>query len=442
MPLITTGRSQQTLAQQAQVRGIGFVTESDVQLRFHPAPANSGIVFRRVDLPGMPEVPARIENVVPRQRRTALQKGDAVIEMVEHVMAALAGLRIDNCMIDIDASETPGCDGSSLCFWDALRQAGTEVQNSPRKTLVIDQPVTVSQDGASLTAFPTKDQKFWVSYHLEYVEPIGNQSRCFSVDPASFGEQVASCRTFLLEAEAHAMKQAGLGKRLGETDLLIFGPQGPIGNTLRFPDECVRHKILDLIGDLSLAGVDLIGHVTAHRSGHMMNAALVRELLKQAEKESSPATNVSQPVLLDINAIMKLLPHRFPLLLIDRVTALEPGLRVTAIKNVTINEPFFPGHWPERPIMPGVLILEALAQTAGVLIAQSVDPKKYHALIASIDAVKMRRPVTPGDQLQLDVVARRIGHRMSEIHGEARVDGQLAAEAKIRFVFVENLQKS
>ena len=438
MPHTTTGRAQQTLARETRVHGIGFVSETDVNLIFRPAPADTGIIFRRIDLPGSPEVPALIENVVPRQRRTALQKGGATIEMVEHVMASLYGLRIDNCIIDIDAGETPGCDGSSLNFTEALSEAGTTAQNRARETLIINRPVCVSDGPASVTAFPSNDDRFHLAYHLEYQPPIGSQSRCLAVDPDSFRNQLSPCRTFLLEAEANAMKQAGMGKRLNESDLLIFGPEGPIRNTLRFPDECVRHKMLDMVGDLALAGVDLVGHVIAHRSGHMLNAELVRTLLKNAEQGGSTSPPTAAPTLLDVSAIMKLLPHRYPLLLIDRVTELEPGCRVRAIKNVSINEPFFPGHWPERPIMPGVLILEALAQTAGVLIAQSLDSTKFHALIASMDQVKLRRPVTPGDQLQLDVVARRIGTRLAEVQGQARVDGQLAAEGKIRFVFVEN----
>jgi UDP-3-O-[3-hydroxymyristoyl] N-acetylglucosamine deacetylase/3-hydroxyacyl-[acyl-carrier-protein] dehydratase len=436
MPSTTDLRNQQTLAREAEVRGIGFLTETDVTVRFRPAAPDTGIVFRRVDLPGAPEIPARIGNVVPRQRRTALQCGEATVEMVEHVMAALAGSRVDNCLVDIDAGEAPGCDGSSLTFLRAVTDAGIVAQERPRRTLVIDRPVTVSDGPASLTAFPSNDSRFVLSYHLEYVHPIGNQSRCLSLNPVSFRDEIAPSRTFLLAAEAQAMRQAGLGKRLSESDLLIIGPDGPIRNTLRFPDECVRHKILDMVGDLALAGVDLVGHVIAHRSGHRLNAELVRALLEHAQADRSTGPAQAPITLLDVNQIMKLLPHRYPLLLIDRVTALEPGKRVRAIKNVSINEPFFTGHWPERPIMPGVLILEALAQTAGVLLAQSYGGTNRHALIASIDQVKMRRPVVPGDQLQLDVVARRLGPRMTEVHGEARVDGQLAAEGKIRFVFI------
>jgi UDP-3-O-[3-hydroxymyristoyl] N-acetylglucosamine deacetylase/3-hydroxyacyl-[acyl-carrier-protein] dehydratase len=310
-------------------------------------------------------------------------------------------------------------------------------QNALRERLVITQPVTVQDETATLTAHPGRGDDLVLSYHLDYGPdtPIGRQSLFVPINPESFRRELASSRTFILAEEAEGLRQAGLGNRITESDLLVFDRHGPVGNTLRFSDECVRHKILDLVGDLALAGMDLVGHVVAHRSGHSLNATLVRRLLAASKSAAAPA----DPALLDVGAIMKILPHRYPFLLVDRVLSRDAH-RIVAIKNVSCNEPFFQGHWPGRPIMPGVLIVEALAQAGGVLIAPKVQSEGRLALIASIDGVKLRRPVVPGDQLRLIVDAFRVRSRTAEVHGVARVGDDVAAEAKIRFVLVENRQ--
>ncbi|HWE37210.1 MAG TPA: UDP-3-O-acyl-N-acetylglucosamine deacetylase [Isosphaeraceae bacterium] len=432
-----TARRQRTIARDAAVQGVGFLTGADVRVRFRPAAAGTGVVFVRADLPGRPEVPAHVRHVVPRQRRTTLQgPGDgagATVEMVEHVLAALAGLRVDNCRVEVDAGETPGLDGSSLAYVEALEGAGVVEQEATREVLVIDRPITVRDGSATLTAHPGAGADLVVSYNLDYGpdSPIGSQSLFLDVSPERFATELAPCRTFLLEDEARALRAAGIGARTTAADLLIFGRDGVIDNALRFPDECVRHKILDLVGDLALAGRDLRGHVVAHRSGHALNAELVRALLAAAAEGPRPSPT------LDVAAIMRILPHRYPFLLIDRVVELDPERRVVAIKNVSCNEPFFQGHWPGRPIMPGVLILEALAQAGGVMIGHWVDPAEWVALIAAIDDVRIRRPVVPGDQLRLDVSCRRRKGRFVEIDGVARVDDHVAAEGKFRFVLVE-----
>ncbi|HEX8200007.1 MAG TPA: UDP-3-O-acyl-N-acetylglucosamine deacetylase [Isosphaeraceae bacterium] len=433
--MVTARRSQQTIAREAGVRGVGFLHGSDVRMRFRPAAADTGVVFVRADLPGRPEVPAHIRHVVPRRRRTSLERGEATVEMVEHVLAALAGLHIDNCIVELDSVETPGCDGSSRAFVEALAAAGVVAQDRPREVLVIRQPITVREGPAALTAHPG-DGGLVLSYQLDYGRdtPIGCQSLFLEVGPESFVAELAPSRTFLLEAEAVALRQQGIGLRTTEADLLIFGPDGVRGNHLRYPDECVRHKILDMVGDLALAGKDLVGHVVAHRSGHHLNVELVRGLLRAAEGEpTEPVAGADSAAGLDIGAIMKILPHRYPFLLVDRVLGLEPGRHVRALKNVSCNEPFFQGHWPGRPTMPGVLIVEALAQAAGILIAQWANPTEHIALIAAIDRVKLRRPVVPGDQLLLDVADLRTKGKVAELRGVARVGDQVAAEAKFRF---------
>jgi UDP-3-O-[3-hydroxymyristoyl] N-acetylglucosamine deacetylase/3-hydroxyacyl-[acyl-carrier-protein] dehydratase len=435
----TAKRPQRTIARDAEVQGVSFLSGLDVRMRFHPAPTDHGVVFVRNDLPGRPRVPAHVRYVVPRQRRTTLQHGEAVVEMVEHVLAALGGLRIDNCLVEIDAAETPGCDGSSQAFAEPLSSAGIVEQDSAREVVAIDRPLLLREGAAALAAYPGADDRLVLSYHLDYGRdtPIGSQSRFIDLSPESFQADLAPSRTFLLRAEAEALRAAGIGTRTAETDLLIFDADGPVNNTLRFPDECVRHKLLDMVGDLALLGKDLAGHVVAHRSGHALNAQLVRALLDQVETSVLSHSAASALASLNIEEILKLLPHRYPFLLIDRVLELDAPRRVLGLKNVTYNEPFFQGHWPGRPIMPGVLILEALAQAAGVLIAQQFDPGLCSAVIAAIDGVRIRRTVVPGDQLLLEVEQVRSKLRTFEMKCAARVANQVAAEARIRFMVVE-----
>jgi UDP-3-O-[3-hydroxymyristoyl] N-acetylglucosamine deacetylase/3-hydroxyacyl-[acyl-carrier-protein] dehydratase len=445
--MLKATRSQRTLASAAELRGVGFFHGADVSVRFCPAELDTGIVFVRTDLPDRPKVPARLDNVVPSQRRTVVRRGTATVEMIEHVMAALAGLQIDNCVVEIDAPECPGCDGSSRMIVEVLDRAGALEQRGLRETLVLEQSLCVRQGDGFLAAHPNPGAQATLSYHLDYGEgaAIAPQSYCTSVSPESFRKQIASSRTFLLQAEADALRAAGFGARTTPADLLIFGQDGVVGNALRYPDECARHKILDMIGDLALLGVDLQGFVVAHRSGHLTNAALGRRLLESARtKARDPAESL--PVLpdgsLDIRGIMSLLPHRYPFLLIDRVLELEPPRRVVALKNVSANEPFFSGHWPGQPIMPGVLVIEGMAQAAGVLIAASIERAGRVALIASIDDVKLRRPILPGDQICFDVAGHRIKNNAAYVSGVARIGDQVAAEAKLRFVIVDAMRAS
>jgi UDP-3-O-[3-hydroxymyristoyl] N-acetylglucosamine deacetylase/3-hydroxyacyl-[acyl-carrier-protein] dehydratase len=434
-------RAERTIARTAEVRGVGFFHGADVTMRFHPAPAGTGIVFARTDLPGSPTVAARADSIVPSQRRTSIRQGAASVEMIEHVMAALAGMQIDNCLIEIDAGECPGGDGSSLGFVEAFDRAGTLEQDRARQAIVLDEPLCVRDGAAVLTAHPCASG-LSLAYHLDYGADATIAPQSFSLDLTadSFRSEIASSRTFLLESEAEALRAAGIGRRATAADLLIFGQDGVVGNALRFPDECARHKVLDMVGDLALLGVDLHGSVVAHRSGHQTNHALVRQLLAHAARASEPPAKLrtsSPQGTLDIEAIMQLLPHRYPFLLVDRVIELEPGRRATAIKNVSVNEPFFSGHWPGLPIMPGVLIIEAIAQSAGILIAASIEERNRRvALITSIDKVKLRRVVVPGDQLRLEVVGHRLKARTACVSGLAKVGDSLAAEARLRFMLV------
>jgi UDP-3-O-acyl N-acetylglucosamine deacetylase len=287
----TASRLQRTIASEREVRGVGFFHGSDVTLRFRPAGADTGVVFVRTDLPGRPTVRARIDHVVPTPRRTTVRQGEAVVEMIEHVMAALAGLRVDNCAVEIDAAEPPGCDGSSRAFVEALTAAGVVDLDRPRAALALDAPVRVGDGQAELTAYPSPTPEYALSYHLDYGpgSPIGSQDYRLRLTPGSFAEELAPSRTFLLETEARALRQAGVGTRVTDADLLVFGPDGVVGNTLRYPDECARHKVLDMLGDLALLGMDLHAHVVAYRSGHSLNAALVRALAAASASDRSAA---------------------------------------------------------------------------------------------------------------------------------------------------------
>jgi UDP-3-O-acyl N-acetylglucosamine deacetylase len=279
-----TLRCQRTLRRPAEVAGVGFLTGAVVHLRFLPAPPDSGVVFVRTDLRPHAHIPARVEDVTGTRRRTTLGHAPAEVGLVEHVLAALAGLRIDNCQVELDAPEPPGLDGSARQFVAALLDAGAETQDRPRPAFRVDRPVLLESGGATLALHPTPGTPggadLHVSYFLDYGlhSPIGRQVHTQTVTPGSFVRELAGCRTFILESEAAELRRQGLGARTRLSDLLVFGPHGPIDNCLRYANEPARHKVLDLVGDLSLVGADLCGHVVAYRSGHPLNVELARAL--------------------------------------------------------------------------------------------------------------------------------------------------------------------
>jgi len=283
-------RPQQTIARVVTVHGVGFLTGADVSVRFHPAGAGAGITFQRVDLPGTPAIPALVEYVPPRQRRTALEFGGATVELVEHVLAALAGLRIDNCRIELNACELPGLDGSSQAFADALLRAGLVELDAPRRVVRLGRPVSVTEGGQSIEAQPTAEPGLTLSYTLDYGagSPIPQQSFEVTLTPEAFLNEVVYARTFVLEQEVAALRAQGYGRRTTAADLLIYGADGVVGNTLRSPNECARHKLLDCVGDFALLGCDLWGRIAAHRSGHSLNSRFIRQVSLSHPAESRP----------------------------------------------------------------------------------------------------------------------------------------------------------
>jgi len=433
-------RPQQTIRQPVELSGRGLFTGEPVKVRFKPAGANTGIVFVRTDQDGPTRIAARLENLTKRARRTSLRNGMVAVETVEHCLSACAALGIDNVEIELDAPELPGFDGSCEPYVHKLQEAGIQPTQTPARALVIPEPVRVCEGDAEVLALPPlagHEDKLEVYYELEYeTASIGRQMLTVQVNAEQFARELAPARTFVLKEEAEQFQAQGLGRHLTPRDILVFGEDGPIENELRFPDECVRHKIVDVIGDLALLGRPLVGRVYARKSGHALNHGLLRRLLEIMEAQELAGRLTSEPEL-DIRRIQRILPHRYPFLLIDRVIELDGTRRAVAIKNVTINEEFFQGHYPGQPIMPGVLIIEAMAQLGGVLMSQELEHKGKVAVLLSMDNVKFRRPVMPGDQLILEAESIRIKSRTGHCKCRARVGDSVAAEAEIKFMMVD-----
>ncbi len=423
------------------MKGRGLFTGESVSVRFKPGAPHTGIWFVRTDQSPPIRVAARVENVSKRARRTALRNGTVAIETVEHCLGACSGLGVNNLEIELNGSEIPGVDGSGLPFVDRLQAAGLLEQEPICEPFVIEEVVRVAEGDAELVALPSfnpESESLEIIYELDYGSkgPIGRQTFRAKIDREFFIKEIAPARTFVLEEEAEQLRASGLGAHLNYADVLVFNKTGPIDNPLRFSDECVRHKVLDLIGDLSLLGRPIVGRIIARKSGHALNHQLVRALLAESIQRRPELPKVGEAEA-DIHRVQRILPHRYPFLMVDRVLEIDGTKRVRGIKNVTINEPFFQGHYPGDPIMPGVLIIEALAQIGGILLSQELEHKGRVAVLLSLDKVKFRRPVRPGDQLMLDVESIKIRSSTGHVIGRATVSGELVAEAEIKFLLTD-----
>ena len=421
---------QKTIQNSVTISGIGLHTGAHADMTLKPAAAGSGLRFVRLDLPGTPGVSVSAQTAVmdPQVTRcTAVEEAGVRIHTIEHLLAAASGLGVDNLTIELNAQEVPGLDGSSRDFVAALKKAGIVEQDAPKEFIEITEPLSVSTGNASVVILPSKD--FKISYTLDYDHP-GMRSQAFNgtVTVEMFEHDIAPARTFCLDTEVPLIRSRGLGKGANEQNTLVMGPQGPVGNTLRFSDECCRHKVLDIIGDLFLLGRPVRGHVVGIKSGHALNRQLVQKI-REYNRMKGKTYN--------INDIMKILPHRYPFLLVDKVIEVERGKKGIGIKNVTINDGFFQGHFPSKPVMPGVLMVEAMAQTAGVVVLTSGAHPGKVALFMAIEGVKFRKVVSPGDQLVMEVEIVRDRERTAQVKGVGRVDGDIVVEAEMLFSYMD-----
>jgi UDP-3-O-[3-hydroxymyristoyl] N-acetylglucosamine deacetylase/3-hydroxyacyl-[acyl-carrier-protein] dehydratase len=464
---------QHTLKNPASYSGIGLHSGNKVSLTLLPAPPNSGIRFRRIDLEGRPEIEARAEFVTDTQRSTTLAKGSVKIHTVEHILAALAGAGVHNAIVELDANEPPIADGSAREFARILREAGSTAQTDVLEPLRITAPIELTVGETHMAVFPYDGFKITCTSS----DRGGRFTQFFSteVTPQTWDKELAHARTFCFYEEIEFLIRNGLIKGGSLENAIVIRDDAVLTNEpLRYPEEFVRHKILDIIGDLALVGRPLLGHVVAVRPSHKANTDLARAILAQARKPidaaqtvappppaaarpaerppekrpaaPAPTTNPPSPsptenlirdgATLDIMQIMKVLPHRPPFLMVDRVTRIE-GNRITALKLVTMGEPHFEGHFPGHPIMPGVLQLEAIAQVAGILMMRQAEGSGKLAYFMSAEDVKWRKPVRPGDALVIEVEMTKARGKIGKARGVCSVDGETVSEADVTFMLMD-----
>ncbi len=439
---------QRTLLREVSIKGNALHTGDAVHMTFKPAPANHGIVFKRVDLHGHPELKPRIDQVTDLVRATTIQVGHAKLHTVEHVLSALSGCGIDNLLIEIDASEPPIMDGSARPFVQLIQQGEPVEQDAEREYFTLTDTVSFARGNSSIIALPYDGLKITCTSADD--RGIHTQHLSLVIDPEVYVAQVAAARTFTIYEDIEELIKLGKIKG-GSLDcaIVIKGDKIISKEPLRFADEFVRHKILDIIGDIVLLGLPLKAHIVATRPGHAVNAELTKALFekyeawkkggKKAVKPAAVKAEVTTETTLDVRRVLDLLPHRYPFVMIDRVVELAAE-SLTAIKNVTINEPFFQGHYPGNPVMPGVLQVEAMAQAAGILLLRRTTMEGKTALFMSCDKVKWRKPVRPGDQLSISVKLTKIRGSIACAEGECSVGGQVVSSADLMFAVVDNAE--
>ncbi|MCX8090353.1 MAG: bifunctional UDP-3-O-[3-hydroxymyristoyl] N-acetylglucosamine deacetylase/3-hydroxyacyl-ACP dehydratase [Verrucomicrobiae bacterium] len=446
--------SQHTLNRAVELAGVGLHSGNRVHMSILPAPPDTGLRFRRVDLDGKPEVEARVENVTDTTRSTTLARGNIKIHTVEHVLAALAGCGVDNAIIELDANEPPIADGSAREFCRLIHAAGLTAQDARRQPWSVTEPISLEQGDTVMTLLP--GEGFRIS--CTSADSKGRFTQFFSTEitPKTFERELAHARTFCFYEEIAYLIQNGL-IRGGSLENAVVIREDAVLTTepLRYPEEFVRHKMLDIVGDLALVGRPVQGHLIAVRPGHTANCELARRLVAQMQKPlrqaqtflppPTPAPEMPTPTplspppapvegALDVEGIMRWLPHRYPFLMVDRVLRIE-GNRIVALKNVSIGEPYFAGHFPGQPIMPGVLQLEAIAQVAGLLMLMRAEERGFQvAYFMSAEKVKWRKPVRPGDTLLIEVELTKTRGRIGRATGVCKVGEEMVSEAEVTFM--------
>ena len=439
---------QRSLLREVSIKGNALHTGDAVHMTFKPAPVNHGIVFRRVDLHGHPELKPRVDQVTDLVRATTIQVGHAKLHTVEHVLSALHGCGIDNLLIEIDASEPPIMDGSARPFVQLIQSGEPVEQDADREYFTLTDTVSVARGNSSIIALPYDGLKITCTSADD--RGIHTQHLSLVIDPEVYTAQVAAARTFTIYEDIEELIKLGKIKG-GSLDcaIVIKGDKIISKEPLRFADEFVRHKILDIIGDILLLGVPLKAHIVATRPGHAVNAELTKILFekynawkkggKKAVKPAAPKADIATETSLNIRRVLDMLPHRYPFVMIDRVVEMTDS-ELSAIKNVTINEPYFQGHFPGNPVMPGVLQIEAMAQAAGILMVRRNSMEGKTTLFMSCDKVKWRKPVRPGDQLLIKVKVTKVRGTIACAEGECSVNGQVVSSGDLMFALVDDAE--
>lgn len=432
---------QHTLAKSASLTGASLHTGEKVTLTLHPAPPGHGRKFKRKDLADEPTIDAAIDNVKTVERATTLGEGSVKVHTVEHVLAALAGLGVDNALIEMDANEPPIGDGSAGAFVELIKRAGIAEQPAPKAVFEVTEPIHIeTKTGSLMTIVP--DPHFRVS--CTQVGPDGRFTQYYSTEitPAIFEKEIAPARTFVYYEDVKPLMDKGLIKGGSlENAVVVRGESVLSKEPLRFREEFARHKILDVVGDLSLFGRSIKGHVIAVKPGHGPNTDLARALSKQFARAMAlvpPAVTPKGGDVLDVNDVMKLLPHRYPFLMVDRVVSMEGETRCVGVKSVTMNEWYFQGHFPGHPVMPGVLQVEAMAQVGSILLLRMPGNAGKIGYFMSADSVKFRKPVVPGDTLFIDVELTQRKKFVVKAKGRCLVNNEVVSEAEMMFGIVDS----
>jgi UDP-3-O-[3-hydroxymyristoyl] N-acetylglucosamine deacetylase/3-hydroxyacyl-[acyl-carrier-protein] dehydratase len=438
---------QRTLAREVSIKGSALHTGEPVTLTMKPAAVGHGVVFKRVDLHGGPLIRPRVDLVTDLVRATTIQDGHAKIHTVEHVLSALHGCGVDNVLIEMDASEPPILDGSAKPFVDLIMEGEPVEQETDREYFVLDSAVSVTRGDSSIIALPSNELK--ISCTSADNRGIHTQHLSLTIDPDVYMTQIAAARTFTIYEDIEELLKLGKIKG-GSLDcaVVIRGDKIISKEGLRFKDEFVRHKILDIIGDILLLGLPLKAHIVATRPGHAINAELTKALAAKLEekkkgpkKKPRPAMVMPDETALDIRRILDTLPHRYPFLMIDRVVEFIGDDALVAIKNVSINEPFFQGHFVGNPVMPGVLQIEAMAQAGGILMLRRGSSEGKTSLLMSVDKMKFRRPVRPGDQLIINAkLSKTRGTKLATADVVCTVDGQVVSSGELMFAIVDTAE--